>query len=555
MSVTTVSVRYIVDDVDAAIAFYCQHLGFREEMHPAPTFAAVSRGDLRLLLSAPSGRGGGGQAMPDGTMPEPGGWNRISSRSPGSPRWSRHCEDQGAGHAGRAGRRLADQPLLRTGPTAVTGRWRHWRERCPQPVAPLGRLQCMRPIGRRGTSGRSIPPITAAVLGIATLAACGSLPTHTDPAHATHTTGSHPTPAPTGTADRLAARLEVLSATFVSARTGWALGVQPCQHAGCTRLELRMTTDRGRHWLPVPAPLAGVATVGGRSAADAVSSVRFADAKDGWAFTPGLWATHDGGRTWHQVDIHGRAVESLEAAGGLAIAALTPCADGTRAGCGRFAVYSTPVATDRWRAIPGASGAGAPGASEPAVTISDGTGYVTDATASQGEPGPVVILAGPASGASRWQPLANPCRRGWGYWGAPLAAGPDGTLVLGCAGQPGAGQQLKHAYFSPDGGHTWRRLTDPPSSGYLSGASVTPAGTIVLSGGRSDVYLSWDGGRTWHTSPSLNQAARLAGAGFSLDAAMTTSTQGFAIQEGSIYGRQMWFTYDAGHTWVPVTLH
>ncbi len=73
----TVSVRYIVDDVDAAIAFYRGLLGFREEMHPAPTFAMLSRGDLRLVLSAPGGGPGGGQAMPDGTLPEPGGWNRF----------------------------------------------------------------------------------------------------------------------------------------------------------------------------------------------------------------------------------------------------------------------------------------------------------------------------------------------------------------------------------------------------------------------------------------------------------------------------------------------
>jgi catechol 2,3-dioxygenase-like lactoylglutathione lyase family enzyme len=73
-----VTVRYIVDDVDAAIAFYCDHLGFTEVMHPAPTFAMLSRGDLRLVLSAPSSEGGGGQAMPDGTVPQPGGWNRFS---------------------------------------------------------------------------------------------------------------------------------------------------------------------------------------------------------------------------------------------------------------------------------------------------------------------------------------------------------------------------------------------------------------------------------------------------------------------------------------------
>jgi catechol 2,3-dioxygenase-like lactoylglutathione lyase family enzyme len=74
----SVSVRYIVDDVDAAIAFYCGHLGFEELMHPAPAFAMLARGDLRLVLSAPGGGPGGGQAMPDGTLPAPGGWNRFA---------------------------------------------------------------------------------------------------------------------------------------------------------------------------------------------------------------------------------------------------------------------------------------------------------------------------------------------------------------------------------------------------------------------------------------------------------------------------------------------
>ena len=73
----TVSVRYIVDDVDAAIDFYCGRLGFDEVMHPAPAFAMLSHGDLRLVLSAPGGGPGGGQAMPDGSLPEPGGWNRF----------------------------------------------------------------------------------------------------------------------------------------------------------------------------------------------------------------------------------------------------------------------------------------------------------------------------------------------------------------------------------------------------------------------------------------------------------------------------------------------
>jgi catechol 2,3-dioxygenase-like lactoylglutathione lyase family enzyme len=72
-----VRVRYIVDDVEAAIGFYTEMLGFAVVMNPAPSFAMLSRGDFQLLLNAPSGPGGAAQPMPDGRVPEPGGWNRI----------------------------------------------------------------------------------------------------------------------------------------------------------------------------------------------------------------------------------------------------------------------------------------------------------------------------------------------------------------------------------------------------------------------------------------------------------------------------------------------
>lgn len=75
---SSVSVRYIVDDVDAAIGFYCGQLGFTEVMHPAPAFAMLSKDDLRLLLSAPNPEGGGGRRLADGSTPQPGGWNRFT---------------------------------------------------------------------------------------------------------------------------------------------------------------------------------------------------------------------------------------------------------------------------------------------------------------------------------------------------------------------------------------------------------------------------------------------------------------------------------------------
>jgi predicted enzyme related to lactoylglutathione lyase len=71
-----INVRYIVNDVDTAIPFYTDMLDFKVEMHPAPGFASLSRGDLQLLLNRP-GAGGAGQSMPSGQQPVPGGWNRI----------------------------------------------------------------------------------------------------------------------------------------------------------------------------------------------------------------------------------------------------------------------------------------------------------------------------------------------------------------------------------------------------------------------------------------------------------------------------------------------
>ena len=82
-----VSVRYIVDNVDAVLPFYTDLLGFTVDMHPAPGFAAISRGDLRLLLNQP-GAGGAGQTLGE-QVPAPGGWNRIQLE----------CDDLDAVHA------------------------------------------------------------------------------------------------------------------------------------------------------------------------------------------------------------------------------------------------------------------------------------------------------------------------------------------------------------------------------------------------------------------------------------------------------------------------
>jgi catechol 2,3-dioxygenase-like lactoylglutathione lyase family enzyme len=87
---TTVSVRYITDDVDAAVDFYAERLGFDVEMRPGTGFAMLSRGDLRLLLNRP-GAGGAGQPVPDGRGPSPGPGIASRSRSRTSGARSKRC--------------------------------------------------------------------------------------------------------------------------------------------------------------------------------------------------------------------------------------------------------------------------------------------------------------------------------------------------------------------------------------------------------------------------------------------------------------------------------
>jgi len=81
MTLNPLMVRYIVNDVEAAVGFYTQHLAFRVAAQSGPYFALLERQNLQLVLSPPKGPGGGSQPMPDGRRPEPGGWNRMVVQS------------------------------------------------------------------------------------------------------------------------------------------------------------------------------------------------------------------------------------------------------------------------------------------------------------------------------------------------------------------------------------------------------------------------------------------------------------------------------------------
>ena len=323
-----------------------------------------------------------------------------------------------------------------------------------------------------------------------------------------------------------------------------ALVITAALLAAAATVVMRKTVNGGRTWLAVAAPDAPPADMyQGSPPANAVGAILFSSAGEGWAFGPALWQTRDGGATWRNMSVPGGPVQDLGMAGDRVLAVTGRCGSG-RWAC-RWRVYSAAAGSDDWRPVPGAAGTGAGSAQ---LVVSGGVGYVLAMTADLGKP---LLLAGPVNGSARWRPVPVPCS---GAWSGALAAAPGGGLFLGCGLEPGAGEQLKTAWMSHDAGRNWRKVTSPPSGGYLGGASMSPGGTIFLSGGRMDIYVSRDRGRSLHESPSLDNAAGLAGAGLPLAGSTITAIQGFAFQQG-VYQQQVWLTSDGGRRWTPVTVH
>jgi hypothetical protein len=403
-------------------------------------------------------------------------------------------------------------------------------------------------VGSATARRRALRLVSALVITTAllvTAAACGqAAPAPTDGASRSAPGTARDIVAQPGSPARGGRALTVLSASFVSASMGWLLAT-PCadQVQTCRTVVMRKTVDGGRTWFAVGAPDASPADMyQGSPPANAVGTILFTSAGEGWAFGPALWQTRDGGATWRKTSVPGGTVLDVAMAGDRVLAVTGRCGLGGSA-CS-FRVYSTAARSDDWRAVPDAAGTGV---SPARLVVSGGLGYVFAMTADLGRP---LLLAGPADGSARWRARPDPCRAAWS---GALAAAPGGRLFLGCGQEPGAGEQIKAAYLSGDGGRSWRKVASPPSGGYLGDASMSPGGTIFLSGGRMDLYVSRDRGRSWHQSPSLENAAGVAGAGFPLMGATITDTAGFAFQEG-VDQQQVWLTSDGGRYWTPVTV-
>jgi hypothetical protein len=249
---------------------------------------------------------------------------------------------------------------------------------------------------------------------------------------------------------------------------------------------------------------------------------RFADALDGWAFGPQLWATHDGGADWHRVRIG--MVEALAASAGHAVAVV-------RSGSG-VRILRAAAGSDRWSAVASFPGSGPVG--EPWLALSGGSAWLT------GQSGLYVSADG-----VHWTTASGSCGNEAGAGGGSvwLTSATDG--IVACAQEAGGGSQAKAVYGSSTAGRSFTLLGPAPRGGDLDAASANRRETVIVAAasGTSELYGSFDGGRTYSSVLELYDG----GAGWR-DLGFTTDEQGVVVESFGTPGR-LFMTRDGGHRW------
>jgi photosystem II stability/assembly factor-like uncharacterized protein len=334
-----------------------------------------------------------------------------------------------------------------------------------------------------------------------------------------------------------------LSVTFVSDQEGWMLGGLGCDGRACHQAVLE-TNDYGHDWRPISrlatgaeGAWAGAPAVEGLGSPRTVNEIRFADGDDGWAFGSGLYATHDSGHTWQPIHLPG-FVTDVEASNGRAYALVADCHTGS-GWCSSGQLYEATTGSDQFRPVPGLPRFTDPkGRSFSARIVLHGSAaYVVARTEFKAS------LAASPDGRS-WQMRQLPCGSWFGdnSGASQLGAWSETGLVLFCGFGPGAGNQLKSVYESGDAGRTWRRVEDPPSTGYAASIAAASADDWYIANQRGPIEMTSDGGQTWQRGPHGPAWEGFGWIGF------TDDTHGVALPALDRVGAA-WFTESGPDGW------
>jgi photosystem II stability/assembly factor-like uncharacterized protein len=286
---------------------------------------------------------------------------------------------------------------------------------------------------------------------------------------------------------------------------------------------LMATTDAGTSWHQ--AGQLRPAIVGDNPA---VAKVRFATPRDGWAFGPQLWSTHDGGKTWRQIQ-QPQPVSDVEASAGTAYALAGD------------QLLRAQVGSDAWQNVRqvGASAT---------IALHGHSIWLIERLPDRAQ-----LLTSP-DGAT-WQTLPDPCARLGADWTlSAIAPVTTSHVFLLCGGGVGAGSESKKVLFSADAGRTTAAAAaDPARAGIASGFAAASDSVVAVAAvsGASEVYRSGDAGRSWQTPLQQGDG----GVGY-YDVGFTTTSQGVAIYgqpwKGGTAPPTLLMTRDAGVTWSAV---
>ncbi len=299
------------------------------------------------------------------------------------------------------------------------------------------------------------------------------------------------------------------------------------------------TLDAGRRWVsinPPPTPFMSNAV----DDYSAVSEIRFADTLNGWAFEPGLWATHDGGAHWHQVFLPSKPaagiIDDIEAARGIVHASVLGY------GNGLTNIETSPTSTNSWRATSIAVTAGAGPEPFGALVLSGDDGWMVQVDRT--------VIGGARFENDRWSTWQPPCETGGG--GLYLAAATATSVAAVCTdGQWTNFPQRVVVAFSSNAGTTFDNARTQPDIVDAYGASSPMPGEVVIAtqGANANVVLiaTYNGGATWEKvfgTISYN---------FELDLGFTSPSQGVAVlSTGAGAAGELLMTFDGGHSWAPV---
>jgi photosystem II stability/assembly factor-like uncharacterized protein len=380
----------------------------------------------------------------------------------------------------------------------------------------------MRTLLVRTIAASAIPVLLAALAATASAqAASGSRAG--SPAGARPQSGSPPPPP----------GFEVDSASFVSARLGFILGARDCSLLPCKAL-VESTTSGGRAWKKaLPAPGVSLVPAGSSKPRSAVSSVLFANVRDGWLYGPGLWASTDAGVQWHRISLHGEVV-ALAAADGVAFAAVqSPTASFLTA-----KLYESKVGSAKWTLVRGVQ-------PQNAITVSRHSVWVGVAGVESG------VWRSTDSG-KHWSQLSFSCPSPDLSASAVAAASPS-RVAIACSDQsyPLPGSSTKEVFTSANGGRTFHLAGKPPEPGNVVSLAMPPGKPKVLeleaASGATFLYRSTNGGKTWQEKELFDGGLEIR------DLAFVTAGAGYGVHFNGgpalAYGLGLMKTFNAGATW------